>query len=56
MGIAFGALCLRVGRRSRACEPARQRDGFPHAFGFVAAVALAALFDVRKLAPNAGRR
>jgi MFS family permease len=55
MGIAFGALCLRL-----AAFAEGNGTGVPSvmdfriAFGLVAVVALAALFDVRRLAPDAG--
>jgi len=55
MGIAFGALALRV-----AAFAEGDTSGTPSvvdfriAFGLVAALALAALFDVRTLAPDAG--
>jgi len=55
MGVAFGALCLRLGAAidGNATGSPSVMD-FRIAFGLVAAVALAALFDVRKLAPDAG--
>ncbi|MDB5359929.1 MAG: drug resistance transporter, EmrB/QacA subfamily [Rhodospirillales bacterium] len=55
MGIAFGALCLRLGaaiERNATGTPSVM--DFRIAFGLVAVVALAALFDVRRLAPDAG--
>ncbi|GGF36937.1 MFS transporter [Aliidongia dinghuensis] len=55
MGIAFGALALRVAAfaEGNATGVPTVTD-FRIAFGLVAALALAALFDVRKLAPDAG--
>ena len=55
MGIAFGALCLRLGAaiEGNATGTPSVMD-FRIAFGLVAVVALAALFDVRRLAPDAG--
>ena len=55
MGIAFGALCLRLGAviEGNATGTPSVMD-FRIAFALVAVVALAALFDVRRLAPDAG--
>ncbi len=55
MGIAFGALALRIGAfaEGNATGTPTVMD-FHIAFGLVAVLALAALFDVRKLAADAG--
>ena len=55
MGVAFGALCLRLGAaiEGNATGTPSVTD-FRIAFGLVAVVALSALFDVRRLAPDAG--
>ena len=55
MGIAFGALALRIAAfvEGNATGTPTVMD-FRIAFGLVAALALAALFDVRRLAPDAG--
>ncbi|HEV2674197.1 MAG TPA: MFS transporter [Aliidongia sp.] len=55
MGIAFGALCLRFGAFVEGNDTGVPSVmDFHIAFGFVALVALAALFDVRRLASDAG--
>jgi EmrB/QacA subfamily drug resistance transporter len=55
MGIAFGALCLRfAGAVEGNVTGVPSLVDFRIAFVLVACVALAALFDIRKLAPDAG--